>query len=222
MPVPGVPGERFHLVKFHARRPGRGLPGPRRCPGICAVAVKQILPEHADNPAYQADFLDQAHLTGLLEHPGVVPVDRLGTHPDGRPFYAMGFIEGENLRVARARDPQPRAARIISAAWRCAGLLRRASSRCATPWRSRICGIIHRVVLNRTTSGWASTARPWSSIGVWPGSSTRTKVKNWRETVLLETGTIAGQVKGTPSYMAPEQAAGGRISVPPATSTAWS
>ena len=33
-------------------------------------------------------------MTGGLEHPGIVPVYGLGHTPDGRPFYAMRFIQG--------------------------------------------------------------------------------------------------------------------------------
>ncbi len=59
------------------------------------VAVKQIKPRWADDPQERARFLHEAEVTGLLEHPGVVPVYGLGTDELGRPFYAMKFIPGE-------------------------------------------------------------------------------------------------------------------------------
>src|SRR5262249_32492125 len=42
-------------------------------------------------------------VTGGLEHPGIVPVYGLGTYGDGRPFYAMRFIKGDDLKEAIAR-----------------------------------------------------------------------------------------------------------------------
>src|SRR5262249_48620425 len=45
-------------------------------------------------------FLLEAQITGGLEHPGVVPVYGLGQHYDGRPYYAMRFIEGISLKEA--------------------------------------------------------------------------------------------------------------------------
>src|SRR6516225_1570964 len=40
---------------------------------------------------------------GGLEHPGIVPVYGLGQYADGRPFYAMRFIKGDNLKEAIRR-----------------------------------------------------------------------------------------------------------------------
>ena len=38
------------------------------------VALKEILPKHADNPNSRSRFLLEAEVTGSLEHPGIVPV----------------------------------------------------------------------------------------------------------------------------------------------------
>ena len=67
------------------------------------VALKQILDHHADDPDSRQRFLLEAEITGGLEHPGIVPVYGLGTYADGRPFYAMRFIEGESLKEAIER-----------------------------------------------------------------------------------------------------------------------
>src|SRR6185369_14057832 len=48
----------------------------------------------------QARFLREAEITGNLEHPGIVPVYGLGADGEGRPYYAMRFIQGESLREA--------------------------------------------------------------------------------------------------------------------------
>ena len=64
------------------------------------VALKQIQPQHADDPTSRARFLIEAEVTGRLEHPGVVPVYGLGTNEQGRPFYAMRFVRGQSLKEA--------------------------------------------------------------------------------------------------------------------------
>ena len=67
------------------------------------VALKQILDQHADDPASRQRFLLEAEITGGLEHPGIVPVYGLGTYADGRPYYAMRFIQGDSLKEAIER-----------------------------------------------------------------------------------------------------------------------
>ncbi|WP_165251562.1 WD40 repeat domain-containing serine/threonine protein kinase [Paludisphaera soli] len=64
------------------------------------VALKELQPRHAHDEMSQLRFLQEAEITGRLEHPGVVPVYGLGRHPDGRPYYAMRFIEGETFQAA--------------------------------------------------------------------------------------------------------------------------
>jgi serine/threonine-protein kinase len=73
------------------------------------VALKQMQEQHADDPQLRARFVVEAEVTGGLEHPGIVPVYGLGAYPDGRPFYAMRFIRGDNLKSAVERfhaDPE--------------------------------------------------------------------------------------------------------------------
>lgn len=93
-------GGRFRLLRHHARG------------GIAVVfvaldselqrevALKQIQPQHADDPASRARFLIEAEVTGRLEHPGVVPVYGLGTSDEGRPFYVMRFVRGQSPKEA--------------------------------------------------------------------------------------------------------------------------
>jgi len=64
------------------------------------VALKEIQDRFADQAASRARFVFEAEVTGGLEHPGIVPVYGLGSYADGRPFYAMRFIRGDNLKEA--------------------------------------------------------------------------------------------------------------------------
>src|SRR5206468_3829049 len=66
--------------------------------------------DHAYDPVSQSRFLLEARVTGRLEHPGIVPVYGLGRYADGRPYYAMRFIEGETLKQAIGRFHGPEGA----------------------------------------------------------------------------------------------------------------
>ena len=67
------------------------------------VALKEIRRDISPNVVRNERFLLEARVTGRLEHPGIVPVYDLGTHDDGRAYYAMRLIKGETLRAAVER-----------------------------------------------------------------------------------------------------------------------
>jgi serine/threonine protein kinase len=67
------------------------------------VALKEIQDRYADDPHARARFVFEAEITGQLAHPSIVPVYGFGRYPDGRPYYAMRFIEGDSLRDAVLR-----------------------------------------------------------------------------------------------------------------------
>ena len=103
------------------------------------VALKEIQAQFAFEPRFRSRFEFEAEVTGGLEHPGIVPVYGLGHLPDGRPFYAMRFIKGNNLKDAIERfheaERQPGATR-ARARWNCVSYWGD-SSTCATPSRTR-------------------------------------------------------------------------------------
>src|SRR5262249_15574977 len=51
------------------------------------VALKELRPELADDAAYKSRFLREAHITGQLEHPGIVPVYEVSHHPITHPTF---------------------------------------------------------------------------------------------------------------------------------------
>lgn len=67
------------------------------------VALKEMQEQHAADLHLHGRFVREAEITGGLEHPGIVPVYGLGQYADGRPFYAMRFIQGETLKDAIVR-----------------------------------------------------------------------------------------------------------------------
>ncbi len=52
-------------------------------------------------------FINEAQITGQLQHPGVPPVHELGTLDDGRPFLAMKLVKGQTLRELLKRRSSP-------------------------------------------------------------------------------------------------------------------
>jgi eukaryotic-like serine/threonine-protein kinase len=64
------------------------------------VALKEIQDCFADHTECRARFVREAEITGNLQHPGIVPVYGLGAYANGRPYYAMRFIEGDSLKEA--------------------------------------------------------------------------------------------------------------------------
>src|SRR5262249_27651855 len=93
-------GQRFRLLRPHARGGLGEVFAALDVELHREVALKQILEQHADDPASRQRFVLEAEITGGLEHPGVVPIYGLGTYGDGRPYYAMRFIRGESLKEA--------------------------------------------------------------------------------------------------------------------------
>ncbi|MCC6621807.1 MAG: protein kinase [Deltaproteobacteria bacterium] len=73
------------------------------------VARKKLRPEHRQDATLLQAFLEEAMLTGALEHPGIVPVHDIGVLPGEGPFYTMKRLMGEPLSTLlsklRARDP---------------------------------------------------------------------------------------------------------------------
>jgi WD40 repeat protein/serine/threonine protein kinase len=174
------------------------------------VALKEIRAEHADDPLSRGRFVREAEVTGGLEHPGIVPVYGLGTYGDGRPFYAMRFIQGETLKEAidkyQAGD----------GSWTLRGLLTRFVAVCNTVAYAHSRGVLHRdlkpanVMLGRYGEtllvDWG-LAKP---LAEQPGRGTGDATVEPALVPGLVEGieTQAGAALGTPAYMSPEQALG--------------
>src|SRR5690554_2445340 len=62
------------------------------------VAVKTLRESDASDPQKALVLLREAWMTGLLEHPNIIPVYTLGTGPSGAPMLVMKRIEGRVWR----------------------------------------------------------------------------------------------------------------------------
>jgi serine/threonine protein kinase/Flp pilus assembly protein TadD len=180
------------------------------------VALKEIQAQHAHDPHSRGRFLLEAEITGGLEHPGIVPVYGLGAYADGRPFYAMRFIKGDNLKEAierfhqaevPGRDPGERTLALRQ-------LLRRFVDVCNAVAYAHSRGVVHRdlkpgnVMLGKygetLVVDWG-LAKPVGRSEPAPVSDEPTLRPSSGSAVAA---TQAGAAVGTPAYMSPEQAAG--------------
>ena len=207
-------GERFRVIRSHAQG-GLGqvflaIDAELNRP----VALKELLSYHADDATSQSRFLREAKVTGRLEHPGIVPVYGLGRHDDGRPYYAMRFIEGETLKQAIERFHASRGgaqgAGERELAFR--RLLRSFIDACNAVAFAHSRGVVHRdikpenIMLGRfgetLVVDWGIAKMTDEALGEPARFSSD-------GTALDELSlTRPGSAVGTPQYMSPEQAAG--------------
>jgi serine/threonine-protein kinase len=176
------------------------------------VALKELRPERADNPAVCARFLEEAKVTGQLEHPGIVPVYELATPADGqKSFYTMRFVGGRTLadtiksyhRGRQAGAAGPLELRELLGAF--VGV-------CNAVAYAHSRGVIHRDLKPQNVAlgdfGEAMVL-DWGLARVLDGADERTSLL---PVTVPQEGrreqTIQGQVLGTPAYMPPEQAQG--------------
>ncbi len=180
------------------------------------VALKQILDKHADDPVSRQRFLLEAEVTGGLEHPGIVPVYGLGSYGNGRPFYAMRFVEGDSLKVAIARfHDNPALKRDTGRrSLELRKLLRRFVDVCNAIGYAHSRGVLHRdikpgnVIVGKhgetLVVDWG-LAKPRGRDIAGETSGERPLVPS---SASGSAETLPGSALGTPAYMSPEQARG--------------
>ncbi|HSM17774.1 MAG TPA: serine/threonine-protein kinase [Gemmatimonadales bacterium] len=80
------------------------------------VALKVLDPMLGEGPLFRARFQREAETVAQLQHPNIVQIFRVG-EADGLAYYAMAFVEGENLAERLKREgrlPSGEAVRICS------------------------------------------------------------------------------------------------------------
>ncbi|WP_164100622.1 serine/threonine-protein kinase [Candidatus Laterigemmans baculatus] len=157
------------------------------------VAVKMILRGRLASEADLQRFFAEATATARLEHPNIVPVYDVGD-VDGRPYFSMQMIRGQTLaeRLAEGPLPEREAAQLVAQAARAIGYAHRQ-------------GVLHRDV------------KPSNILLDEQGIPHLTDFGLAKQGANDAQLTRSGMVLGTPAYMAPEQAAGKRGTVGPAS-----
>lgn len=175
------------------------------------VALKQILNEYSEHAESRARFIREAEITGALEHPGVVPVYALGSYEDGRPFYAMRFIQGETFSDAIRAFHSQKFPTVASRLAELRKLLRRFLDVCNAMAYAHSRGVLHRdlkpgnVMLGKFGETLIVDWGLAKAIG--QGGDATDELLSTSDSADLDR-TQAGSRLGTPAYMSPEQAAG--------------
>jgi predicted ribosomally synthesized peptide with SipW-like signal peptide len=181
------------------------------------VAVKVLHDNLRGQPEAVRRFLDEAQITGRLQHPGVPAVFEIGELQDRSPFLAMKLIEGRTL-ADLIEGPDPDRGRLLAPFEHICQAVAYAHSK----------GVIHRDLKPSNVMvgafgevqvmDWglakALATGPRAAAPAHPGETARLES-------VIETGrapdpgalTQAGSVLGTPAFMPPEQAGGavGRV-----------
>ena len=168
------------------------------------VALKELLTgEDAGEGRVVARFLREARITSRLQHPSIIPVHEIGVRDNGALYYTMKLVRGRTLRDAIKASPKLESRM---------ALLPHYLDLCQAVAYAHAHGVIHRDI---------------KPSNVMIGEFGETQVIDWGlakevgsaeaagkpcslegEEALGQELTMAGQLLGTPHYMAPEQAAG--------------
>ena len=185
---------RYHIVE---PIPGGGMGQVFKAwdPDLRREVALKIVREESEDPGRQRRLLEEAQAVGALNHPNILAVYDVGVD-EGRLFIVSEFIRGHDLSVDVAHGAFP-LKRLLDCAVQIAAGLRAAHD----------AGIAHRDL------------KPKNVMVTQDG---RIKIIDFGLAKVFEmsaaevghdavTVTLPGMVAGTPQYMSPEQARGGKI-----------
>jgi serine/threonine-protein kinase len=159
-------------------------------------ALKLLHPEMAKRDEVLARFRREAEAAAHVEHPNIVAATDFGQTDDGAFFLVLEYVDGITLRDNVARGPFP-TARALHIARQIALALDRAHG----------AGIVHRDLKPENVMLITRAEDP-DFVKVLDFGVARFDHPSGANAEFL---TQAGTVMGTPSYMAPEQAVGDRV-----------
>lgn len=185
------------------------------------VALKMILNGAHAGPKELARFRAEAAVIARLQHPNIVQVYDVG-EAAGRPYFALEFVAGGSLAQYLRGTPQqirPAAQLVETLAW--------------AVHAAHANGVVHRDLkpANILLSGSGAGSGEWPRD---PAAATHRSPLTTNQPKIADFGvarcadgdgeapghhdpTVTGEILGTPSYMAPEQATTSHQPVGPAT-----
>jgi eukaryotic-like serine/threonine-protein kinase len=151
------------------------------------VAVKRLDVSLAGDPVFHQRFLREAKLAAALSHPNLVAVYDVG-EDDGLPYIVMEYVDGETLaELMRREGPMPADRAVDLLLQLCAGLE-----------HAHAAGLVHRDIKPQNLLIRRDGVAKIADFGI---------ARTLQSTQLTQVGTVLG----TASYLAPEQAAGERV-----------
>lgn len=176
------------------------------------LAMKIIHSSLIHSPLIEQLFIKEAKSTGLLQHPGTIPVHDFGTLTDGRLYFTMQEVQGITLKEAIQAVHQngaPSDWTVVTNDWSIKRLLDAFERICETMAYAHDLGIMHRDIkpANFMLGDHGEVlVMDWGIAKILPHG----------ETVFPDSNAIrpnVGSIVGTPEYISPEQAAGESDSV---------
>jgi serine/threonine protein kinase len=178
------------------------------------VALKMILAGSHASASELARFRTEAEAIARLQHPNIVAVYEVGEH-NGLPFFSLEYCAGGSLEKRLRGTPLPPG--------EAAELVRTLAQTMEVAHRA---GVVHRdlkpgnVLLSSgdVAASWQLADSSSGQIGKFQ-TCRHVKITDFGLAKRLDQQglTRTGEVLGTPSYMAPEQASGQLLDVGPAT-----
>ncbi len=174
------------------------------------VAIKILADQLPPRSAAALRFVEEARITGQLQHPGIPAVHQVGELPDGRPYLAMKLIQGRTLdELLKARSDSTvdhgRFLAIFEAICQAVGYAHASKviHRDLKPQNIMVgeFGEVQVMDWGLAKAVRTSTGRPHEDAD----EPAETKIQIARG---MDEMTRAGSVLGTPAYMPPEQAIG--------------
>jgi tetratricopeptide (TPR) repeat protein len=176
------------------------------------LAVKVLQASLRGQVHREERFLREARLTGQLQHPGIPPVQEMGRLSDGRPYFIMKLVQGRDLRaLLRERDsPLTKQTYYL-------GVFEQI---CRTVAYAHAQSILHRDLKPSNIMvgafgevqvmdwGLAKALVAAGPVAATAAGQTCSTVEHIKTPQLPDAESVAGEVIGTPAYMAPEQARG--------------
>jgi eukaryotic-like serine/threonine-protein kinase len=185
---------------------GMGVVLRARDPGLNrTLALKVLRRRYQGLPELERRFLEEAQVTGQLQHPSIPPVHEVGSLDDGQPFLAMKLIRGRTLEqlLGERKGPAEDLPRFLALYAQVCQAVAYAHSR----------GVIHRDLkpANIMVGAFGEVqVMDWGLAKVLGGRD----VAEAGEASCIATARPAGEqtehgrAMGTYAYMAPEQARG--------------
>ncbi|HEV7406379.1 MAG TPA: protein kinase [Chthoniobacteraceae bacterium] len=212
---PELLSERRYTIGKHVARGGMGAILEARQEAVQrTVAMKVMLGGEREKDVLR--FIDEAQITGHLDHPNIVPIYELGVDEQGQLFYTMKMVHGVTLKhvLGELAAGRPEAVRDYPLAQ----LLTVFQKTCDAVAFAHSKGVLHRdlkpenIMLGDFGSvlvmDWGLAKVIGQAEGESSESSARSVVISVRGVGEDSGGTMAGTVVGTPHYMSPEQARG--------------